>query len=108
MPSRPISPLRAFRRRRIAAASALVSLAGCCATLSSLRRHQHLVRRFFALRLVCFLTLANLFFSVLGVAGPLAEAGGPCEAQVAGLLYFELASVSWTTCLSAPPPPRTS
>ena len=83
-------------------ASACLSLCGSAIIIYSAMRFKELSKRFFAIRLIFFLTVADgiaAFFNVLGAfvdVPALLEAGRPsflCEVQAGGLLYFNLASI---------------
>ncbi len=73
-------------------------------------RFKELSKRFFAIRLIFFLTVADgcaALFNVMGafvdVQSLLRRDASPsalCEVQAAGLLYFNLASIMWTSCFA--------
>ena len=72
-------------------------------------RFKELSKRFFAIRLIFFLTVADGCAALFNVAGAFADVpalqrrGTPsvlCEVQAIGLLYFNLASIMWTSCFA--------
>jgi len=101
--------LAAALRRYIVGTSACLSLCGCGIIIYSVLRFKELSKRFFAIRLIFFLTVADgiaALFNVLGAfvdVPALLESGTPsvlCEVQAVGLLYFNLASIMWTSCFA--------
>lgn len=106
--------------RYVVLVSALLSLAGACVIIFSALRFRELAKRFFAIRLIFFLALTDSMAAAFNVAGALLAAptspqtslhaaaapppdgglGGLCEVQAVGLLYFNLASILWTTCFA--------
>ena len=97
-------------------ASALLSLVGACVIMVSALRFRELSKRFFAIRLIFFLALtdaAAAFFNILGVfvdVHALLRPDGAipflCALQAVGLLYFNLASIMWTSCFAFVRTPR--
>ena len=98
-------------RRYIVLASALLSLVGSCVIVFSALRFRELSKRFFAIRLLFFLSLADglaALFNVMGVfvdvdalrQSTTAKLPFLCELQAVGLLYFNLASIMWTSCFA--------
>ena len=67
-------------------------------------------QRFFAIRLIFFLATTDCFaaaFNILGVFVDVDQLLRPdsklpflCEVQAVGLLYFNLASIMWTSCFA--------
>jgi len=89
--------------------SACLSLFGCGVIVYSALRFKELSKRFFAIRLIFFLTVADgcaALFNMMGAfvdVPALQKRGTPsvlCEVQAAGLLYFNLASIMWTSCFA--------
>jgi hypothetical protein len=95
--------------RYIVGTSACLSLFGCGVIVYSALRFKELSKRFFAIRLIFFLTVADgcaALFNMMGAfvdVPALQKRGTPsvlCEVQAAGLLYFNLASIMWTSCFA--------
>ena len=71
-------------------------------------RFTELTKRFFAIRLISFLALTDACASVFNIMGgfvdvsSLRSARPPllCQVQAAGLLYFNLSSIMWTSCFA--------
>ena len=104
-----LSEVQEMLLRYIVGASACLSLCGCSIIVYSVLQIRELYKRLFAIRLIFFLTLADgaaALFNVLGAfvdVRALLKAGRPstlCEAQAGGLLYFNLASIMWTSCFA--------
>ena len=97
-------------RRYIALGSSLLSVCGACAIIFSALRFKELSKRFFAIRLIFFLALTDCMAAVLHILGAtldiqllLHQIPRPpviCNVQAAGLLYFNLASMLWTSCFA--------
>ena len=97
-------------RRYIVLASALLSLAGATVIIFSALRFRELSKRFFAIRLIFFLALTDCFAALFNILGAfvdvdaLLRSSGKvpflCDLQAVGLLYFNLASILWTTCFA--------
>jgi len=95
--------------RYIVGTSACLSFFGCGVIVYSALRFKELSKRFFAIRLIVFLTVADGCAALFNVAGAFADVpalqrvGTPsvlCEVQAIGLLYFNLASIMWTSCFA--------
>jgi hypothetical protein len=95
--------------RYIVGTSACLSLFGCGVIVYSALRFKELSKRFFAIRLIFFLTVADASAALFNMIGAfvdvpaLQKRGTPsvlCEVQAAGLLYFNLASIMWTSCFA--------
>lgn len=91
-------------------ASALLSLAGAFVIIFSALRFRELSKRFFAIRLIFFLALTDCFAALFNILGAfvdvdaLLRSSGKvpflCVLQAVGLLYFNLASILWTSCFA--------
>ena len=94
--------------RYIVAASGILSLLGSAVIMWSALRFTELTKRFFAIRLISFLALTDACASVFNIMGgfvdvsSLRSARPPllCQVQAAGLLYFNLSSIMWTSCFA--------
>ncbi|KAL1511683.1 hypothetical protein AB1Y20_004973 [Prymnesium parvum] len=89
--------------------SAFLSLLGAGVIFFSVLRFRELSKRFFAIRLILFLTVANTLAALLHVAGSILDLGElvsgdtyptVCKIQAVGLVYFNLASIMWTSCFA--------
>ena len=79
-------------------------------------RFRELSKRFFAIRLIFFLALTDLAAAMFNMLGAFvnvdallrSNAGIPflCALQAVGLLYFNLASIMWTSCFAFVRPSR--
>ena len=95
------------RRRYVVLGTALLSLVGACVIIFSALRFRELSKRFVAIRLIFFLALtdaAAAAFNILGAFVDVHEVLRPkggipflCALQAVGLLYFNLASIMWTS-----------
>jgi hypothetical protein len=96
------------RLRYLVVASATLSLFGASVIIYSAIRFKELAKRFFAIRLIFFLSVTDLLASVFNVLGAfvnvhtvlITETSALCYAQALGLLYFNLASIMWTSCFA--------
>ena len=95
--------------RYIVAASGILSLLGSAVIMWSALRFTELTKRFFAIRLIFCLALTNAAaaaFNILGASLDAAALLNPNAKgvpflymlQAVGLLYFNLASIMWTSC----------
>lgn len=101
-------PISSFRY--IVLGSALLSVCGACVIIFSALRLKELSKRFFAIRLIFFLALTDCLaaaFNILGACADIQQLLKPsskvpllCELQAVGLLYFNLASILWTSCFA--------
>ncbi|KAJ1634560.1 hypothetical protein T492DRAFT_972633 [Pavlovales sp. CCMP2436] len=95
-----------MRLRYLVVGSATLSLFGASVIIYSAVRFKELSRRFFAIRLIFFLSVTDLLASVFNVLGAfvdvhtvlITEESALCYTQAVGLLYFNLASIMWTSC----------
>jgi len=88
--------------------SSFLSVCGACIIIFSALRLRELSKRFFAIRLIFFLALTDLMaaaFNIIGAIADIQQLFQPeskemllCELQATGLLYFNLASIMWTSC----------
>ena len=91
-------------------ASGSLSLIGACVIIFSALRFRELSKRFFAIRLIFFLALTDCVASIFNVLGAIVDLGSLlrpvgkppylCVLQAVGLLYFNLASIMWTSCFA--------
>lgn len=72
-------------------------------------RFRELSKRFFAIRLILFLTVTDTLAALFHILGALADLSELtrgertpmlCNMQAFGLVYFNLASIMWTTCFA--------
>ena len=109
----PLSLEEEWHLRLIVFVSATLSLAGTSLVLVSMYRFRELSKRFFAMRLIGYLAVADGFASIFNMCGVLVDTAYPaadgapgdspsplCEVQAVGLLYFNLASIFWTSCFA--------
>mmetsp|Transcript_32642 Transcript_32642/g.81171 ORF Transcript_32642/g.81171 Transcript_32642/m.81171 type:complete len:410 (-) Transcript_32642:72-1301(-) len=97
-----------MRLRYLVVGSATLSLFGASVIIYSAVRFKELSRRFFAIRLIFFLSVTDLLASVFNVLGAfvdvhtvlITEESALCYTQAVGLLYFNLASIMWTSCFA--------
>ncbi|KAG8458890.1 hypothetical protein KFE25_004224 [Diacronema lutheri] len=97
-----------LRLRYLVVGSATLSLFGASVIIYSAVRFKELSRRFFAIRLIFFLSVTDLLASVFNVLGAfvdvhtvlITETSTLCYVQALGLLYFNLASITWTSCFA--------
>lgn len=85
--------------------SASASLAGTMLTAASIYRFKELSRRFFAVRLLTALAAADGAAAAMHLLGAYDYAASQslpalCLMQSVALLYFNLASILWTSCLA--------
>ena len=90
--------------------SSFLSVCGACIIIFSALRLRELSKRFFAIRLIFFLALTDLMaaaFNIIGAIADIQQLFQPeskemllCELQATGLLYFNLASIMWTSCFA--------
>jgi len=90
--------------------SALLSVCGAWVIIISALRLKELSKRFFAIRLIFFLALTDCLaaaFNILGACADIQQLLYPasslpllCDLQALGLLYFNLASILWTSCFA--------
>lgn len=88
----------------------MLTLVGTGSTICSALRFRELSKRFFAIRLIFFLAMTNAgaaLFSIFGAAVDVNTLLNPdsgiswlCALQTVGLLYFNLASIMWTSCFA--------
>lgn len=96
------------RLRLLVVGSACLSSVGSSVIIYSAVRFKELSRRFFAIRLIFFLSVTDLLASVFNVLGAfvdvhtvlITETSALCYTQAVGLLYFNLASIMWTSCFA--------
>ena len=92
--------------RRLVCFSALLSLVGACMIIFSSLRSRELLMRFFAIRLIFVLACTNAATAVIHIFGAFLPANSfasstwICAVQALGLLYFNLASIMWTSCFA--------
>lgn len=96
--------------RYVVLGSACFSVCGACVIILSALRFRELSKRFFAIRLIFFLALTDCFaatFNIIGAAVDIQQLVQPgnhlpllCALQTIGLLYFNLASILWTSCFA--------
>ena len=96
--------------RYIVLASALLSLVGACVIIFSALRFRELSKRFFAIRLIFFLAVTDCFAALFNILGafvdvdallrPSGKVPFLCVLQAVGVLYFNLASILWTSCFA--------
>jgi hypothetical protein len=94
--------------RYLVVGSATLSLFGSSVIIYSAIRFKELARRFFAIRLIFFLSVTDLLASVFNILGAfvdvhtvlITETSALCYTQAIGLLYFNLASIMWTSCFA--------
>ena len=75
---------------------------------ASALRFRELSKRFFAIRLIFFLALTDAAAATFNILGAFSDAFAPadgdapvlCVLQSLGLLYFNLASIMWTSCFA--------
>ena len=101
---------RCFLPRYVVLVSALLSLVGACVIIFSALRFRELSKRFFAIRLIFFLALTDAAAAAFNIIGAFEDVrklvqpdGGVsllCGLQAVGLLYFNLASIMWTSCFA--------
>lgn len=96
------------RLRYLVVGSATLSLFGASVIIYSAVRFKELSRRFFAIRLIFFLSVTDLLASIFNILGAfvdvhtvlITETSALCYTQAVGLLYFNLASIMWTSCFA--------
>ena len=96
--------------RYIVLVSALLSLVGACVIIFSALRFRELSKRFFAIRLIFFLAVTDCFAALFNILGafvdvdallrPSGKVPFLCVLQAVGVLYFNLASILWTSCFA--------
>ena len=101
---------RSLAYRYVVLCSAALSLVGACVIIYSALRFRELSKRFFAIRLIFFLALTDAAAAVFNILGCGVDTFIPMEAlssipllcavQAVGLLYFNLASIMWTSCFA--------
>ena len=90
--------------------SALLSICGACVIIFSALRLKELSKRFFAIRIIFFLALTDCLaasFNIIGAVADIQQLHQPtmkvallCQLQAVGQLYFNHASILWTSCFA--------
>lgn len=89
--------------------SALISLLGAGVIFLSALRFKELSKRFFAIRLIIFLTITDTFAALIHAFGGILDVyelarddalPTVCKIQSVALIYFNLASILWTSCFA--------
>lgn len=95
--------------RYVVIGSALLSLLGVGVIFLSALRFRELSKRFFAIRLIIFLTITDTLAALIHIIGGVLDLEEltqgdawpvSCKIQAVALIYFNLASVLWTSCFA--------
>ena len=99
-----------IHRRYMMIGSAALSLLGAGVIFLSAFRFRELSKRFFAIRLILFLTITDAVSAIIHIFGGVQNleevARGDttisiiCKFQAIGLIYFDTASILWTSCFA--------